>query len=98
MMAKNMLDTSPSAPMLIFDDRTGKLVESKRLDLADTLQFVYEAYATLKGVKEPTLSDFAILFAVGAICEHMGWTRYEIAAAEQYAALLNGNAASSAAG
>lgn len=86
-MTKNLLDSSESKRPSVLDDRTGQYTSEPRLDLAETLKFVYEVHAKI-AVSEPKIHQYAVHFAVRAMCEHMGWTPYEIATAEQYVTML----------
>lgn len=86
MSSKNLLDNlSATRRPAIFSDLTGKEDFEPRLDITETLLFLHETYLAMTAAN-PTIDTFAVRFAVPAICYHMGWLPYEIAAAEQYIA------------
>lgn len=98
MSTKNLIDTSSESKRpLVFDDKTGEYKTDPRMELADALQFVHDAYAKMKDVENPKVHRFAVQFALQSICRHMGWLPYEIAAAEQYVTMMaNAGTAASA--
>jgi len=88
MTTKNLLDNSHNGRPAIFSDLTGNVTYEPRADIAETLTFLHESYASMMS-SNPKPEMFAVRFAVGVICLHMGWLPYEIAAAEQYVTQQN---------
>jgi hypothetical protein len=85
MSTKNLLDNASGRPA-VFSDLTGKVTYEPRGDLAETLVFLHQAYAAMTAADKPKVHAFSFRFAVSAMCYHMGWLPYEVAAAEQYVA------------
>lgn len=88
MTTKNLIDGDVKRPSVL-DDKTGQYLTTPRLELAEALQFVHEAYIAMKDAKDPSVPTFVTQFAVQAFCRHAGWQPYEIAAAEQYMTMMS---------
>lgn len=97
MTTKNLID-GDSKRLSIFSDKTGLYTEGPRLELAEALQFVHEAYTALTIATDPKVSAFMAHFAVQAFCKHTGWQPHEIAAAEQYITLMSAAVPATSAG
>lgn len=98
MATKNLMDASENKQLLVFYDKTGEYKEGPRMELADALQFVHDAYSKMLTTEDPKPHRFAIQFALQNICQHTGWRPFEIAAAEQYATLLSSTGSAASAG
>ena len=99
MATKNLMDANKSNERpLVFDDKTGQYKTEPRMELDQALQFVHEVYKQMLAASNPAVCRFEIQFALQSICQHTGWLPYEIAAAEQYAAMLTPSGSAASAG
>lgn len=99
MSTKNLMDSTDNTKRpLVYSDKTGQYSDQPRADLADTLIFVNEAYTQMMLAESPRVHRFAMQFGLQALCNHMGWTPYEVAAAEQYASLYGSSGTATTAG
>jgi hypothetical protein len=97
MTTKNLID-GDSKRLSVFNDKTGEYTDGPRLELAEALQFVHDAYSALTSAPAPKVSTFMAHFAVQAFCKHTGWQPHEIAAAEQYVTLMSAAGPAASAG
>jgi hypothetical protein len=97
-MTMNLIDADANQRPKLLDDKTGQYLTGPRLTLDETLVFVQDAYTLLRTTSAPTPHHYTIHFAVQAMCRHMGWLPYEIAAAQQYITLMNASGTAATAG
>lgn len=78
MTTKNLIDGDVKRPSVL-DDKTGEYLTTPRLELAEALELVHEAYIAMKDAKDPSVSTFMTPFALQAFCRHTGWQPHDIA-------------------